>query len=599
MENIKAKNFWQAVKENFVTKEVFLENEVAANLLAARTMLFTAVVLFLSWVLNELNIFEIQHEVFTSVALWGIVELLIPAFVCLYFKGRKRWLKYLLIVEFTIVLARIDSVLSYNVVLSMMIPIVLTSRYYSESFTRQIAILTTLLFGISAYCGAQFEMSEYNLLYGAPTKAEYVRNIMLLSYLPKWMLYVLLSIVCVEITQWGRHMVQSQADISREHSRVETELEMAKRIQEGALPIVHTLEEQDIFDLSAMMEPAKEVGGDFYDFFYLDKTHLVLMIADVSGKGVPAALFMMVSKLLLDNSIATGKSPGRVLAEVNAQLCSKNLENMFVTVWLGILDLETGDLVTANAGHEYPILLRKDGSGEIVKDRHGFVLGGMENVPYRETKLHLDPGDILFVYTDGVPEATNTELAQFGMNRTLDYLKDHTNQSMESLIKGLKSDIDTFAGEEPRFDDTTMLALRILRYMEPEGMRTAVDEASIETVEDYVRSAMDASGVPVKDANRISICVDEVYSNIVRYSAATQARIICQGDTEGFVIILRDNGIPFDPTRTADPKLTGTAEERSIGGLGLFMVKKLMESVTYRFDRGENEVTMRYRYGSN
>lgn len=599
MEKGRKRSFWQAVRDSFVTSEVFYENEVAANRSTAKIMLLTAVILLLSWILNEAGVYKIRHDVFTDVALWGIVELVTPALLCLYFRGKKRWLKYLLIVELTIVLARIDSVLSFHVVLSMMIPVVLACRYYSGSFTRQIAILTTILFGVSAFCGAWFDMSEYNLMFQAEEKIAYVRNIMLRNFLPKWMVYILLSVACVEISRWGRHMVQSQADISHEHSRVETELEMARRIQNRALPIVHTLEEQDVqdvFDLSAMMEPAKEVGGDFYDFFYLDKTHLVLMIADVSGKGVPAALFMMVSKLLLDNSISTGKSPGKVLAEVNAQLCAKSLENMFVTVWLGILDLETGEIVSANAGHEYPILLHKDGSGGIVKDKHGFVLGGMDNVPYRETVMHMEPGDILFAYTDGVPEANNAEHKQFGIDRTVEYLKGAADKTMQEMINGLKAKIDEFAGDEPRFDDTTMLALRMQHYMEPEGMITATDNASIEAVADYVRNAMDAAGVPTKDANRVNVCVDEVYSNIVFYSTATQARIACHGDSEGFTVTFRDNGIPFDPTQSADPDVTGSAEEREIGGLGLFMVKKLMESVTYRFDRGENELTMRYRF---
>lgn len=590
------KNFWQTVKENFITEEVFHENEVAANVLTAKIMLLSAAVLVITWILNEVGVYAIRHDVLNSITAWSMVELVVPALVCLYLRGKKSWIKYLLMIEFAIVLARIDSVLTYRVELVMVIPIVLTCRYYSSTFTRQIAILTSILFGISAYCSAWYDMGDYNLMFQAADKGVYLRNIMFRSFLPKWLVFVLMAIACIEIAKWGRRMVESQANISKEHSRVETELEMARRIQDRALPIVHTLEEQDVFDLSATMEPAKEIGGDFYDFFYLDKTHLVLMIADVSGKGVPAALFMMVSKILLDNSITSGKTPGKVLAEVNAQLCNKNLENMFVTVWLGILDLETGDMVTANAGHEYPLICRKDGGYEIVKDKHGFVLGGMENMQYRETKLHLNPGDTLFVYTDGVPEATDAEQKQFGQDRTIAALNKQKAQTMDEVVKGMKSNIDDFVGSAPRFDDTTMLALRMLRYMEPEGIVTAADLASVEPVEDYVRSVMDAAGVPMKAANKVSICVDEVYSNIVHYSSATHARVICRAEADGVTVIFRDNGIPFDPTQKSDPDVTGDADQREIGGLGLFMVKKLMASVTYRFDCGENEVTMRYQY---
>lgn len=594
MEKEEKRSFWQAVKDTFITQDVFRENEVAANVLTAKIMLLSAAILVITLVLNEVGVYAINRDMLNSVAGWSIVELAVPALLCLYFHGRKRWLKYLLIVEFTIVLARIDSVLTYRVVLAMMIPVVLSCRYYSVSFTRQIAVLTTVLFGVSAFCSGWFDMGEYNLVIQGADKATYVRNIMMRSYLPKWLLFILMSVACVEIAQWGRHMVESQADISQEHSRVETELEMARRIQDRALPIVHTLEEQDCFDLFATMEPAKEIGGDFYDFFFLDKTHLVLMIADVSGKGVPAALFMMVSKILLDNSITSGKTPGQVLAEVNAQLCSKNLENMFVTAWLGILDLETGDLVTANAGHEYPLLCHHGSSCEMVKDKHGFVLGGMENMHYRETHLHMDLGDILFVYTDGIPEATNAEQEQFGMARAMESLNKRAGGTMEEVIQGLKADIADFVGTAPQFDDTTMLALRLQHYMEPEGMVTAADLASIEPVEEYIRSTLEAAEVSAKAAARINICVDEVYSNIARYSSATQARIICRVDPDGITLIFRDNGIPFDPTLAKEPDITADAQSREIGGLGLFMVKKLMASVSYRFDCGENELTMRY-----
>lgn len=593
----KRKDIWQAVVKRFVTEDVFWENEVAANILTAKVMLLNTAILILSWILNEFGLFDVRHDVLTSVTLQGTVEMVIPALLCLYFRGEKRWLKYLLIIEFSIVLARIDSVLSYNVTLVMIVPVVLTCRYFSGAFTQQIAILSTALFAVSAYCGAKLDLSEYNLMYQAAEKSTYVRNIMLHAFLPKWMIFAMVTVVCTQIAQWGRRMVLEQANISKEHSRVETELDMARRIQERALPIVHTLDDPYLFDLAAIMEPAKEIGGDFYDFFYLDETHLVLMIADVSGKGIPAALFMMVSKLLLDNSITSGKSPGMALAEVNAQLCAKNLENMFVTAWLGILDLETGDMITANAGHEYPLICRKDGCFEIVKDKHGFVLGGMENMRYRETVLHLNPGDILFVYTDGVPEASNAEEEQFGMERTIASLSKWKDKPMAELTKLLKADIEAFVDSAPQFDDTTMLALRMERYMIVDGILTVADEASIEPVEDYVRNTMETAGVPMKASNKINICVDEIYSNIVHYSSATQARVTCVPKADGVTVVFRDNGIPFDPTQNPDPGIAGNAQEREIGGLGLFMVKKLMDSVVYRFDRGENEVTIQYHYG--
>ncbi len=450
-----------AVKRKLSTDTVFWENEVAANLFTAKAMLLFAGVLVLSWILNGLGVFAVSDKVLGPIVLTGIAELVLPAALCLLLRGEKWWLKYLLILELTIEQARIDSILSYNVVMAMLVPVVLSCRYFSQRFTRQITVLSSVLFAVSAFCGAWFDLAEYNLMYQAASKALYTRNIMLQFFLPKWLMFVLLSVVCIEIAKWGRQSVLKQAAISDEQSRVETELEMARKIQKRALPEVFPLQAQPQFDLAAKMDAAKQVGGDFYDFFSLDRTHLVLMIADVSGKGVPAALFMMAAKLLLDNSIASGKTPGQALEEVNHQLCEKNMENMFVTVWLGILDLESGDMVTANAGHEYPLLCRSGGSFEPVKDRHGFVLGGMDGMKYRETTLHLDPGDILFVYTDGVPEANDENGSQFGMDRMLASLNGVRTKTMQEITDQLKTDIDRFAGQAHQFDDITMLAIRL------------------------------------------------------------------------------------------------------------------------------------------
>lgn len=208
------------------------------------------------------------------------------------------------------------------------------------------------------------------------------------------------------------------------------------------------------------MTPAKEVGGDFYDFFLVDDNHLALVIADVSGKGVPAALFMVIAKTLLKNAAQTGLSPKAVLEKVNDQLCENNEAEMFVTVWLGVYEISTGRLTAANAGHEYPALRRADGTFELVRDRHGFVLAGMEGSRYREYELTLGPGDTLFVYTDGVTEATDTEGVLFGTERMLQALNRCPSGAPAQLLQTVKEDIDRFVGDAPQFDDITMLSIQ-------------------------------------------------------------------------------------------------------------------------------------------
>jgi serine phosphatase RsbU (regulator of sigma subunit) len=210
------------------------------------------------------------------------------------------------------------------------------------------------------------------------------------------------------------------------------------------------------------MNPAKEVGGDFYDFFLIDEKHLGVVMADVSGKGVPAALFMMVSKILIQNIAMMGNSPAEVLKFVNGQLCSNNPEEMFVTVWYGCLDLDTGTLKAANAGHEYPVLKSSDGTFELIKDKHGLVLGGMEGADYKEYELKMEPGSKLFIYTDGIPEATNSNVELFGTERLVHALRMAEKRSPQEIIEHVNSIVKDFVKEAPQFDDLTMLCLEYL-----------------------------------------------------------------------------------------------------------------------------------------
>ncbi len=255
------------------------------------------------------------------------------------------------------------------------------------------------------------------------------------------------------------HMREIQS-ITAEKQRIDTELNLAARIQAAMLPgEFPPFPERREFDIYASMDPAKEVGGDFYDFFLIDEDHLALAIADVSGKGVPAALFMMVSKILVNNYAENGLSPAKTLEAVNRQICTHNTAEMFVTVWFGILEISSGRLTAANAGHEYPVLRTPGGSFELLKDRHGLVVGAMENARYRDYELQLQPGAKLFVYTDGVPEATSAEKELFGTERLVKALNTDPNAEPEELLHHVRRAVDSFVKDAEQFDDLTMLCL--------------------------------------------------------------------------------------------------------------------------------------------
>ena len=247
--------------------------------------------------------------------------------------------------------------------------------------------------------------------------------------------------------------------ITAERERAGAELNMATRIQASMLPNTFPpFPDEKSFDIYASMDPAKAVGGDFYDFFMTDEHHLCLLIADVSDKGVPAALFMMAMKIMLNNQALTGGTPAEILNAVNTQVCKSNRSKMFVTVWMGILDLRTGVMTCSNAGHEYPFIREGAGGFHLLKDKHGLVLGALPIARYTDYTLELQPGDAVFVYTDGVPEATDTNDERFGMARTEQSLN-AAGGDPKAILKRVRADIDAFTGDATQFDDLTMLCL--------------------------------------------------------------------------------------------------------------------------------------------
>ena len=248
-------------------------------------------------------------------------------------------------------------------------------------------------------------------------------------------------------------------DKSSKLAVTQSERNMATEIQASMLPsIFPAFPNRDEFDLYASMDPAKEVGGDFYDFFMIDDDHLGIVIADVSGKGVPAALFMMISKTVVQNFAMLGISAAEVLKRANDSLCAQNKMEMFVTTWIGILELSTGKMTCASAGHEYPAIYH-DGKFVLFKDKHGFVLGGMEGARYRDYEIQFDKGDKIFVYTDGVPEATSANTELFGTDRMVDALNDKADADPKEILENVRAAVDEFVGNAEQFDDLTMLCL--------------------------------------------------------------------------------------------------------------------------------------------
>lgn len=269
------------------------------------------------------------------------------------------------------------------------------------------------------------------------------------------------------------HYLNDIETISAERERINTELTVASRIQAGMIPSQFpAFPDRLEFDLFGSMNPAREVGGDFYDFYLIDEDHLCMIIADVSGKGIPAALFMMAAQISISNKIRMGLSPGQTLENSNDTFCQRNRGQMFVTIWLGILELSTGKLIASNAGHEYPVVKHADGSYELFKDPHSFIVGGMENMKYKEYELQLEPGSKLFLYTDGVPEATDKNEQLFGTERMISVLNQDLTATPQQTILNMEAAIDAFVGDAEQFDDVTMLCIEYKGPCTEEGKET-------------------------------------------------------------------------------------------------------------------------------
>ena len=381
--------------------------------------------------------------------------------------------------------------------------------------------------------------------------------------------------------------------VTAEKERIGAELDVAAKIQSSMLPCIFpAFPDRNEFDIYATMDPAKEVGGDFYDFFMVDADHLAFVVADVSGKGVPAALFMVIGKTLIKDHTGLHDDIGEVFTEVNNILCASNSEEMFITAFEGVLNLKTGELRYVNAGHEIPFLCRKGGVFEPYKVRAGFVLAGMQGIRYRAGSIQLEPGDKVFQYSDGIPEAINSEKAPYGMKRLESVLAKNSEKAPSELLPLVKADVDAFVGDADQFDDITMLCIEFKGNGRKAEISLTPDAESVKTVAEFLDTTLEAWEIPMKVVSKLQIVADEIYSNIVRYSQAKNAKVTAVQN--GTVLSLRfeDDGKPYDPTTAAEPDITASAEEREIGGLGIFMVRNMMDSMDYRYKDGHNVLTL-------
>ena len=406
-------------------------------------------------------------------------------------------------------------------------------------------------------------------------------------------------------------MTKNIKSITQERAKINSELSIAKSIQASSLPNVFPpFPDKTEFDIFASMEPAKEVGGDFYDFYFINDTKFMFLIADVSGKGVPAALFMMTVKTLINNLSQTNDNPKELVENINRKICETNKEGFFVTMLAGIADINTGELNIINCGHNLPLIKRQDGSYEYLKINSNIPLGVFDNAEFEIYNTVLNSGDIIYTYTDGVTESTNSNGEMYGEQRLYEYLNNIQETEPIIIEEKIKNTIQNYTDSAPQSDDITML---IFKYngstntginmgvnIEANNMKTfsqLVTQENYKLFYTWLHNACQEWNVNGDLANKLDMCAEEIFANVAFYAYPEKQGMIdvsLNKSDNNIILEFKDKGIEYNPLEKPDPDITLPPEERPIGGLGIYMVKSLADEIYYKRENNNNILTLKF-----
>ena len=442
------------------------------------------------------------------------------------------------------------------------------------------------LFGDKAFCRS-YVFGGHRFIMVVPS-AEFYGTRDVLMVVMTILLALVLGAFVVLLLRISNDARRIKAFYAAEDAARAKDMVIAKTIQTSALPV--PLAANPCFRLAASMTPAREVGGDFYDFFMLDATHLAFLVADVSGKGVTAALYMMTAKTVIKDALLATRDIAAAFTEANRELCRNNSANMFLTAWGGVLDLETGVVAFVNAGHNPPAKVGK--SVEWLADKSGTVMAFMDCVKYTPRLAHLAPGDVLFLYTDGVTEAMDRKGELFGEERLAATLAAVSSSSPDTVCGVVRVAVAAFADGAPAVDDLTVLAVQYVRQSERFVRSFPPTQEGICQASAYLDECLKEQ--PPGAQSSLHIILDEIASNIVKHSGASGFEVDVEFTEApaGVRLVFVDDGVPYDPLSHADPDTKLPAAERPIGGLGIMMVKKMADSISYERARNRNFLTV-------
>ena len=587
---------------NVLTKEEQIESEVKANGIVSVLCMLLSIIVLVYFFLIRTHLVESTGHEYTYFSLLACDVILALSLVLAYlYHDRAGWMKYILMFSVILTSAIFCTCMGNNY-LVYLLPIVLCSLYYRKAFSVLVSVVCVSLILLGPVFTYAVGIVNYNYVefagfidpvilikgYGSMS----IFNEFMVSALPSALIFLIASMLSIWLTEIGRDMLIRSREAAIKEAMIERDVSMASDIQSGMLP-AQGLERQE-FSIAARMYPAKIVGGDFYDFFMVDDSHLAFMVADVSGKGVPAAMFMASALTLIRSNVHAGTDLAMAMNKANRELVSSNSLKYFVTVWIGVLDLRTGTLEYIDAGHNPPFI-RKDGGYALLECRPDFVFGRKNRIRFNKQYVTLVPGDRLFLYTDGVTEAVGPSKDMYGEDRLRAVLDSCGGSSVEDMIGAVRKDLLRFAGDEPQSDDVTTLCIE---YCKPydrrtdEGITVPADREGYSLMMSRLHQVLTDGGCDPRTVSEMETVCSEVFANIdmYAYGEGTGDVHITMDVLDGKVrITFEDTGAPFNPLEHQENNPVDRFNERLQGGLGIMIVKRICDDVMY-VRRGDRNI---------
>ena len=609
--------------------EAYYNNEADANKQMSIANAAAGIYMTVLWIFYLTGFFKI-HSTVTLILIniifpISILILLSPLLYAFKLKDRLRHprYKYFVLFSFVLVIAGLNAILPKHTVISWALCIVMTNHYYNPKVGMAIFFTVLGLSLVSMYASMFVGEFDANLLLGNEVleKASYTYadgpqgrfdmlnellkngtnrylDAIIYYYLPRSVLLVIVFFVSNGLNKRTYKLLVSEIHVNSEQERTRTELEVAKDIQLNTLPSEISVSKE--VEIVAELKAAKEVGGDFYDYFEIDDEHTAVVIGDVSGKGIPAAMFMMKTITCFKNFVRKNKTPAEILKEVNASIYDENSQ-MFVTCFLAILNKNTGRLQFANAGHNPPII-GNNRSYHFLKCNPGFVLGGFEEAFVKDEETVLKNGESLTLYTDGITEARNEKGEFFGEQRLIDSFNRREYTCLVELHHSIKDDVAAFVGQADQSDDLTFLTIK------HHGDKYSYEEKyfdgkmnNVGSMLEFIEAFCDKNDIRKDFKNNLLVVGDELASNIVKYGyhdngGVVFIRLLYNVDKQEFAMTLIDKADAFNPLEVNNEMVGDDADKQQIGGLGILIVKKIMSECAYDRINGKNILVLKKQF---